>query len=170
MMPSYRLYVDGERMGNFDAANDDAAAMWAADIVRTEVAGCRSAAICVTENDMTKQPTDPQRRIVLFTIGIEPKKKPKVSAKTKKHLRAIHNYWHELAFENEPEPDLIYALDHVDATFEVPQVPAEKLSVIREEIDDLAKQLGGLTEIIYLTGDIDYPRGATIVTKVPYES
>ena len=169
-MPSYRLYVDGEWMSNFDAANDDAAALWVADIVRTEVAGRRSAAICVTENDMTKQPTDPQRRIVLFTIAIDPKKKPKVSAKTKKHLRAIHNYWHDLSYDGELEPDLIYALDHIDDTFEVPAVPAEKLTVIREEIDDLAKTLGGLTEIIYLTGDIDYPRGATIVTKVPYES
>ena len=169
-MPSYRLCVDGEWLRNFDAHDDDDAAMWAADIARTEVAGRRSAAICVTENDESKKPTDPQRRIVLFMINIDPKKKPKVSAKTKKHLIAIHRYWNELAFEYEPEPDLIYARDHIEDALEVPSTPADKLKVIREEIDDLAKQLGGLTEIIYLTGEIEYGRSATIVTKVPYAS
>ena len=144
-MPTYRLNVDGGYLEDFIAADDNGAKNKALLVVAAEIAGGRSSAIHISQDDPSG--SHQSRRVVLITTHIPFKDKPKMSDRLVQFLRDVRRTWEARDYESAGEPDLVHAMDTLDGE-------AERLVIdnidCRDELEDLAHTVGGLTSLYEL--------------------
>jgi hypothetical protein len=140
-MPTFRLHIDGEKMDDFEAEDEKAARMFMVTIVAAEMASGRSTAIQVFSDDTEGKPA---KRVALVRTDVPLVEKPKMSETLIKYLRDLKDNWDSTReYPATHEMDLIYAIDAAGGlnALRVDQVTC------KEELDALAKTVGGLTEI-----------------------
>jgi hypothetical protein len=140
MMPTFSLHIDGQSMDDFEAEDEQAARMYVMPIAAAELTSGRSTAIQVFCDDPNG--TTQRKRVVLLRTDIPMATKPEMSESLLTYLRDVHSRWESSReYDSHDEPDLIYAIDSLAGQSDTDYADC------KEELDDLAKTVGGLTEI-----------------------